>query len=77
MTAPELLKRQMPSIREIESILEFYGYTKGTPEWLEMFNYQILFYRKFAGKCNEQIESFCPDWVLLGTLCLLFSSCIQ
>jgi hypothetical protein len=50
MTAPELIKRQMPMIREIESILDFYGYTKGTPEWLEMFNYQILFYRKFVGE---------------------------
>lgn len=50
MTAPELLKRQMPLIREIEGILEFHGYTKGTPEWSEMFNYQILFYRMFVGK---------------------------
>ena len=49
MTAPELLKRQMPMIREIESNLEFYGYTKGTPEWKEMFKYQLAFYRKFVG----------------------------
>ena len=49
MTAPERLKRMMPTIREIESILEFYGYTKGTPEWKEMFNYQWLFYSKFVG----------------------------
>ena len=50
MTAAELMKRQMPMIREIESILDFYGYTRGTPEWSEMFNYQILFYRKFVGE---------------------------
>ena len=50
MTAPELLKRQMPMVREIESILEFYGYTKGTQEWKGMFEYQILFYRKFVGE---------------------------
>ena len=49
MTAPELLLRQMPQIREIETILDFYGYTRGTPEWLEMFKYQLLFYRKFGG----------------------------
>jgi hypothetical protein len=50
MTPPELLKRQMPVIREIESICEFYGYTKGTPEWREMFDYWMLFYRKFVGE---------------------------
>ena len=49
-SAPELLKRQMPMIREIESILAYYGYIKGTPEWKEMFDYQILFYRKFVGE---------------------------
>jgi hypothetical protein len=50
MNAPELLKRQMPTVREIESICEFYGYYKGTPEWKEMFDYWILFYRKFVGE---------------------------
>lgn len=49
MTAPDRLKRMMPTIREIESILEFYGYTKGTPEWKEKFDYQWLFYSKFVG----------------------------
>lgn len=49
MTTPETLKRLMPTVREIESILDFYGYTKGTPEWKEMFDYQWLFYSKFVG----------------------------
>lgn len=49
MTAPERLKRMLPTIREIESILEFHGYTKGTSEWKEMFEYQWLFYNKFVG----------------------------
>lgn len=49
MTAPDRLKRMMPTIREIESILEFYGYTKGTPEWKEKFDYQWLFFSKFVG----------------------------
>lgn len=48
MNAPEQVKRLMPRIREIESILEFYGYTKGTPEWKEMFDFQWLFYSKFV-----------------------------
>ena len=49
-SAPELLKRQMPMVREIESTLAYYGYTKGTPEWKDMFDYQILFYRRFVGE---------------------------
>ena len=49
-SAPELLKGLMPTIREIESILAYYGYTKGTPEWKEMFDYQWMFYRKFVGE---------------------------
>ena len=48
MTAPEQLKRLMPRIREIESILEFYGYIKGTPELKEMFDFQWRFYSKFV-----------------------------
>lgn len=39
----------MPQIREIESMVDFYGYTRGTPEWMEMFNFYLLFYRKLAG----------------------------
>ena len=37
-SAPVLLKGLMPMVREIESILAYYGYTKGTPEWKEMFD---------------------------------------
>jgi hypothetical protein len=48
MTAPELLKAQMPMIREIESSLEYHGYIKGTIEWDQMFRDMIGFYRKFS-----------------------------
>jgi hypothetical protein len=48
MTAPELLKQQMPMIQEIEQNLEFYGYVKGTTEWGQMFKDMISFYRRFA-----------------------------
>lgn len=54
MNAPEQVKRLMPRIREIESILEFYGYTKGTPEWKEMFDFQWLFYSKFVVEKQHQ-----------------------
>lgn len=49
MNAPERLKKMMSTIREIESILESYGYAKGTPEWKEAFDYEWSFYSKFVG----------------------------
>ena len=50
MTAPELLKRQMPMVREIEANLKRLGYRRGTEEWRQMFDYDIAFYRKFVGE---------------------------
>lgn len=50
MTAPELLKREMPMVREIEADLERHGYVPGTKEWRRMFDYDIAFYRKFVGE---------------------------
>ncbi len=49
MTAPELLKAQMPTIRQIERNLSAYGYVKGTPEWAKAFDTELAFYRKFVG----------------------------
>jgi hypothetical protein len=48
MTAPELLKAQMPMIREIEASLASHGYIKGTKEWDQMFRDMIGFYRQFG-----------------------------
>jgi len=50
MTAPELLKRDMPMVREIEQNLERLGYQRGTREWRQMFHHDITFYRKFVGE---------------------------
>ena len=50
MTAPELLKQQMPMVREIEANLDRLGYQRGTSEWRQMFDYDIAFYRKFVGE---------------------------
>lgn len=50
MTAPELLKQQMPMVREIEQNLLRLGYVPGTDEWRQMFDYDIAFYRRFVGE---------------------------
>ena len=49
MKTAEQLTRMMPTIREVESIVASFGYTKGTPEWSRMFNYWWTFYLKFVG----------------------------
>ena len=54
MTAPELLRQQMPMVREIEANLERLGYERGTPEWRQMFDYDLAFYRKFVGEVKWQ-----------------------
>lgn len=48
MTAPELLKAQMPLVRQIEANLAAYGYTKGTPEYWKAYGYELSMYRKFT-----------------------------
>jgi hypothetical protein len=53
MTAPELLKQQMPMVREIEANLDRLGYQRGTEEWRQMFDYDIAFYRKFVGEVKK------------------------
>jgi hypothetical protein len=49
MTAPELLKAWMPTVRKIESELAANGYIKGTKEWTVAFDHSLAFYRKFVG----------------------------
>ncbi len=49
MTAPELLKAMMPTLREIQSNLIKYGYTPGTEEYNQAFEIELAFYRKFVG----------------------------
>lgn len=48
MTAPELLKAQMPLVRCIERTLAAYGYVAGTAEYTDHFNHAMNFYRKFG-----------------------------
>ena len=48
LTAPELLKLEMPLVRQINRELESNGYTKGTREYYSVFNYTLAFYRKFG-----------------------------
>jgi len=47
-TAPELLKAQMPMVRQIEKNLAAYGYEKGTKEYQEAFDVELAYYRKFG-----------------------------
>lgn len=49
MSAPELLKAQMPTVRQVEANLRGYGYVKGTPEWVGAFNTELAYYRQFVG----------------------------
>ena len=48
MTAPELLKAQMPLVRQIESNLREYGYTQGAIEWYRAFDTELAYYRQFG-----------------------------
>lgn len=48
MTAPELLKAEMPLVRQVEANLQAYGYIKGTPDWHEAFGTEITYYRQFG-----------------------------
>lgn len=48
MTAPELLKAEMPLVYRIEANLQNDGYVKGTPEYCKMFLHWMAYYRKFG-----------------------------
>lgn len=48
MTAPELLKAQMPLVRRVLANLSKYGYIIGTPEYDHAYEVEIKYYRKFG-----------------------------
>lgn len=48
MSAPELLRAEMPLVRMINAELLREGYQEGTEEYREAFKHEILFYRKFG-----------------------------
>lgn len=48
MSAPELLKAQMPLVRLVEANLASYGYVKGTEEYSKAFEIELAFFRKYA-----------------------------
>lgn len=54
MTAPELLKQQMPLVLEIERNLARQGYIKGTRDWYQAFDIELAFYRRFVGEIKPQ-----------------------
>lgn len=54
MTAPELLRAQMPLVREIEQNLARFGYVKGTRAWHQAFDIELAFYRRFVGEVKPQ-----------------------
>ena len=48
MTAPELLKAQMPMVRQVIKNLHGYGYIEGTSDWFKAFNTEVVFYQIFG-----------------------------
>jgi hypothetical protein len=57
MTAPELLREQMPLVRRIVADLEANGYTKGTAEYNAMFDDMIKFHRWFGWTVQKEIPN--------------------
>jgi hypothetical protein len=58
MTAPELLKAEMPLVRRIWLNLSELGYTKKGKDYEHMFNVQILYYRKFGWTVKTNSNAF-------------------
>lgn len=46
--APELLKAEIPLVREIERSMAQHGYEKGTEEYKKVFDQMLSFHRKFG-----------------------------
>lgn len=67
--APELLKAEMPLVREIERSMEEHGYVKGTEEYKKVFDHMLSFHRKFgnAERINQPDikEGMTPDNMFL------------
>lgn len=54
MTAPELLKQQMPLVRRIDTDLLALGYVKGSAEYDAMFTDMVKFHRWFGWKVQGE-----------------------
>lgn len=54
ITAPELLKRELPLVRHLEALVGAYGYKPGTAEFTKAFNVEISFYRKYVIYKDEE-----------------------
>lgn len=53
MTAPELLKREMPLVRRIVADLAAHGYVQGTKEYEAMFTDMVKFHRWFGWSVQQ------------------------
>lgn len=54
MTAPALLREQMPLVRRIVADLTAHGYVKGTAEYNSMFDDMIKFHRWFGWTVQKE-----------------------
>ena len=54
--APELLKAEIPLVRQIEKEMAAHGYEKGTEEYKKVFDHMLSFHRKFgnADRINQK-----------------------
>lgn len=57
MTAPELLRQEMPLVQRIEADLAKDGYIKGSAEYNAMFVHAIKFHRRFGWSIQTQGET--------------------
>lgn len=72
MTAPDRLKRMMPTIREIESILEFYGYIMAKSKansWANKYTSRSPYFGKKFKMGGEEflfvvVDAAQPKWGL-------------
>ena len=53
VSAPELLKAQMPLVNHIHKLVTSYGHTKGTPEYNKSFDELLAYHRKFGFTGND------------------------
>ena len=56
MTAPELLRAEMPLVRRIVADLTAHGYVKGTAEYNSVFNSTLNYYRKFGWTTQGEMK---------------------
>lgn len=54
MTAPDLLKAQMPVVRQVEKNLSSYGYTRKDMNWWKAYNIELGYYHRFGYTPSEE-----------------------